>query len=88
VEAKLKFWFETVTRHHQANAIFADVGLWYRPGERPECFDHEKAVLLTLAGDRPGPGTVDLRNAETEVDEDAMMEMVPEDGLRQLLTRP
>jgi hypothetical protein len=84
-EAKLDVWFATVTRHHQANALFADVGLWYRPGERPECFDHEKAVLLTLAGNRPGPGTVDLSNAKTEVVEDAMMELEPEDGLQQLL---
>ena len=86
-EAKLNVWFATVTRHHQANALFADVGLWYRPGERPECFDHEKAVLLMLAGNRPGPGTVDLSNAKTEVVEDAMMELEPEDGLQQLLTR-
>ena len=58
-EAKLNVWFATVTRQHQANGIFADVAIWYRPGERPECFDHEKAVLLTLAGNRPGPGAVD-----------------------------
>jgi len=84
-EAKLNVWFATVTRNHQANGIFADVPIWYRPGERPECFDNAKAVLLTLAGNRPGPGTVAYRNAKTEVIEDAMMEMEPVDGLRQLL---
>jgi hypothetical protein len=86
-EAKLNVWFATVTRNHQANGIFADVPIWYRPGERPECFDEAKAVLLTLAGNRPGPGTVDYTETETEVLEDAMMEMEPMEGLRQLLTR-
>jgi hypothetical protein len=57
----------------------------YRPGERPECFDHAKAVLLTLAGNRPGPGTVAYTSAKTEVIEDAMVEMEPMEGLRQLL---
>ena len=57
-EAKLNVWFATVTRLHQANGFFTDVPIWYRPGERPECFDNAKAVLLTLAGNRPGAGTV------------------------------
>jgi hypothetical protein len=86
-EAKLNVWFATVTSHHQANGFFTDVPIWYRPGERPECFDNVKAVLLRLAGNRPGPGTVAYRNAKTEVIEDAMMEMEPVDGLRQLLTQ-
>jgi hypothetical protein len=86
-EAKLNVWFAIVARHHQANGIFTDVPIWYRPGERPDCFERAKAVLLTLAGNRPGPGTVAYRNARTEVIEDAMMEMEPVDGLRQLLTR-
>ena len=54
-EAKLNVWFATVGRNHQANGFFTDVPIWYRPGERPECFDNAKAVLLTLAGNRPGP---------------------------------
>ena len=85
-QAKLNVWFATVTRNHQADGNFADVPIWCRPGERPECFDHAKAVLLTLAGNRPGPGTVDYTKAKTELIEDAMMEMEPLDGLRQLLT--
>jgi hypothetical protein len=85
-QAKLNVWFATVTRNHQANGNFTDVAIPYRPGERPECFDNEKAVLRTLAGNPPGPGTVDYRNAKTEVIEDAMMEMEPAYGLRQLLT--
>jgi hypothetical protein len=80
-------WFATVTRSHQANGIFADVPIWYRPGERPECFDTAKAVLLTLAGKCPGPSTVAHANAKTDVIEDAMMEIEPVDGLGQLLTR-
>jgi hypothetical protein len=86
-EAKLNMWFATVTRNHQANGIFADVAIAYRPGEKLEWFDITKAILLTLAGNPPGPGTLDCRNATTEVIEDAMMEMEPVDGLRQLLTR-
>ena len=86
-EAKLNVWFATVGRNHQANGNFTDVPICYRPGERWECFDNTKAVLLTLAGNCPGPGTVAYRNAKTEVIEDAMMEMEPVDGLRQLLTR-
>jgi hypothetical protein len=86
-EARLNVWFATVTRNHPANGIFADVSIWYPPEQRPECFDDAKTVLLALAGNRPGPGTVALRNAKTEVIEDAMMEMEPVDGLRQLLTR-
>jgi len=85
-EAKLNVWFATVIRNHQANGIFADVPIWYRPGERPECFDNAQVALLTLAGNPPGPVTVDNRNAKTEVIEDAMMEMEPMKGLRQLLT--
>jgi hypothetical protein len=86
-EAKLNVWFAIVARQHQANGFFTDVPIWYRPGERPECFDDAKAVLLTLAGNRPRPGTVAYKNAKTEVIEDAMMEMEPVDGLKQLLTR-
>ncbi len=86
-QAKLNVWFATVTRQHQANGFFTDIPIWYRPGERPECFDFAKGVLLTLAGNRPGPGTLDYTNAKTEVIENAMMEMEPVDGLRQLLTR-
>jgi hypothetical protein len=86
-EAKLNVWFATVTRLHQANGFFTDIPIWYRPGERPECFEHVKAVLLTLAGNRPGPGTVAYRNAKTEVIDDAMMKMEPAEGLRQLLKR-
>jgi hypothetical protein len=86
-EAKLNVWFATVTRNHQANGNFTDVAISYRPGERPECFDYTQAVLHTLAGNRPGPGIVDYTNAKTEVIEDAMMEMEPLDGARQLLTR-
>jgi hypothetical protein len=86
-EAKLNVWFAIVDRHHQANGNFADVAISYRPGEKPECFDHVKAVLLTLAGHRPRPGTVDYTNATIEVIDDAMMEMEPMAGLRQLLTR-
>jgi hypothetical protein len=86
-EAKLNVWFATVTRNHQANGNFADVPIWYRPGERPESFVDMKAVLLTLAGNCPGPGTAAYTNAKTEVIEDAMMEMEPVDGLRQLLTQ-
>ena len=89
-EAKLNVWFATVTRNHQADGIFVDVPIWYRPGERPECFDDAKAVLLALAGTPPGPGgpgTVAFTTAKTEIIDDAMMEMEPVDGLRQLLTR-
>jgi hypothetical protein len=86
-EAKLNVWFATVTRNHQADAIFADVALWFRPGERPESFDNTKAVLLTVARNRSGPGTVDFTNAKIEVLEVATMEMGPVDGLKQLLTQ-
>jgi hypothetical protein len=86
-EAKLNVWFAIVARNHQANGYFTDISIWYRPGERPECFDNTKAVLLTLAGNRPGPGTVDCTNARTEVIDDAMMEMEPKEGIRQLLTQ-
>ena len=85
-EAKLNVWFATVTRNHQANGVFADVPIWYRPGERPECFDDVKAVLVALAGNRPGPAIMAYTNARTEVIDDAMMEMEPADGVRQLLT--
>jgi hypothetical protein len=86
-EAKLNVWFATVTRNHQASGIFSDLAVCYRPGKRPECFENTKAVLLALAGNPPGPGVVDYTNARTEIIEDAMMEMDPVDGLRQLLTR-
>jgi hypothetical protein len=84
-EAKLNVWFAIVTRLHQANGFFTDIPIWYRPGERPECFDNAKAVLLTLAGNRPGPGSEACTNAKTEVIEDTMMEMDPAEGVRQLL---
>jgi hypothetical protein len=84
-EAKLNIWFATVTRNHQANGIFADVAISYRPGERLEWFDITKAVLLALAGNPPRPGTVAFTNAKTEVIEDAMMDIEPVDGLSQLL---
>jgi hypothetical protein len=86
-QSKLNVWFAIVARNHQADGIFADVPIWYRAGERPECFDNTKAVLLTLAGNRPGPGTVDYTNARTEVIDDALMKMEPVEGLRQLLTQ-
>jgi hypothetical protein len=86
-EAQLKVWFATVTRLHQANGFFTDLPIWYRPGERPECFEDAKSALRILAGDRRGPGIMAYRNARTEVIEDAMMEIKPVDGLRQLLTR-
>jgi hypothetical protein len=85
-EAKLNVWFATVTRNHQANGNFADVAISYRPSERPESLYELKAVLLKLAGHCPGPGIVDYSNAKTEVIGDAMMEMEPMEGLRQLLT--
>jgi hypothetical protein len=84
-ETKLNVWFAIVARYHEANGNFADVPIWYRPGERPECFDNAKAVLLTLAGNRPVPGTVTYTNATTEIIEDALMEIEPGDGLRQLI---
>ncbi|MGO9468729.1 MAG: hypothetical protein ACLQVF_31750 [Isosphaeraceae bacterium] len=84
-EAKLNAWFATVTRNHQADGLFVDVPISYRPGERPECFDNMNAVLRTLAGNRARPGTMDYTNAKTEVIDDAMMEMEPMEGLRQLL---
>jgi hypothetical protein len=86
-EAKLDVWFATVTRQHQTNGIFTDVPIWYRPGERPECFYNAKAALRMLAGDRPGPGIFDYTNARTEVIDDAMMELEPVEGVRQLLKR-
>ncbi len=85
-EAKLNVWFATVTRQHQANGITAEVPIWYRPGEMPEFFDNVKAVLLTLAGNRPGPGIMAYANARTEVIDDAMMAMDPAEGVSQLLT--
>jgi hypothetical protein len=85
-EAKLNVWFATVTRLHQANGFVTDVPIWYRPGERPECFDDAKAVLRMLAGDRRGPGIMAYTNARTEVIDDAMMKIEPAEGLRQLLT--
>jgi hypothetical protein len=84
--AKLNVWFAIVTRLHQANGFFTDVPIWYRPGVRPECFDNAKAVLRTLAGIRPRPGTAAYSNAKTEVIDDSMMEMEPAEGLRQLVT--
>jgi hypothetical protein len=86
-QAKLNVWFAIVGRNHRADGNFGDTAICYRPGERPECFGDTQAVLLTVAGNRPGPGTVAYRNAKTVVIEDAMMEMEPVDGLRQLLTR-
>jgi hypothetical protein len=80
-EAKLNVWFAILTRHHQANGRFADVAYWYRPGEKPECFDNARAALLTLAGNPPEPSTVDFRNTKTKVLDDAMMEMEPVDAL-------
>jgi hypothetical protein len=85
-EAKLNVWFATVARLHQANGFFTDVPIWYRPGERPECFDDAKAALRMLAGDRRGPGIMAYTNARTEVIDDAMMKIEPAEGLRQLLT--
>jgi hypothetical protein len=84
-QAKLNVWFAIDGRNHQANANFTDIAICYRPGERPECFEDAKAALRMLAGDRRGPGTVADTNARTEVIDDAMMEMEPVDGLRQLL---
>jgi hypothetical protein len=86
-QAKVNVWFAIVGRNHQANGNFTDVAYSYRPGERPEWFDTTKAVLLTLAGNRPGPGAVAYTSARIEVIEDAMMEMAPVEGLSQLLTR-
>jgi hypothetical protein len=86
-EAKLNVWFAIVGRLYQANGTFADVSVSYRPGERPECFENTRAVLLTLAGNRPGPGTMAYMNTETQVIEDAMMELEPVEGLRRLLKR-
>jgi hypothetical protein len=85
-EAKLNVWFATVARNHQADGFSTEIPIWYRPGERPEFFDSVKAVVLTLAGNRPGPGTLDSTKVRIEVIEDAMMEMEPMEGLRQLLT--
>jgi hypothetical protein len=85
--AKLNVWFATVARLHQANGFFTSVPIWYRPGERPECFDDAKAVLRMLAGDCPWPCIMAYTNARTEVIDDAMMEMEPVDGLKQLLTQ-
>jgi hypothetical protein len=85
-EAKLSVWFATVARNHQANGIYADLSTSYRLGERPECFDTTKAVLRALAGNRPHSETVSYANARIEVIEEAMMEMAPVEGLRQLLT--
>lgn len=86
-QAKLNVWFAIVVRNHQANGFFTDVPIWYRPGERPECFDDAKAVLHTLAGNPPGHGAAAYSNAKTVVIDNAMMEVEPVDGLRQLLTQ-
>jgi hypothetical protein len=86
-QAKLNVWFAIVGRNHEANGNSAEVAVSFRPGERPECFDNTKAVLLALAGNRPGPRAVAYRNAKTDVIEDAMMEMEPVDGLSLLLAR-
>jgi hypothetical protein len=84
--AKLNVWFAIVARNHQANGFFTDIPIWYRPGERPECFDDAKAALRMLARDRRGPGIMAYTNARTEVIDDAMMKIEPAEGLRQLLT--
>ena len=84
-EAKLNVWFAIVGKNYQANGNFTDAAISYRPGEGQECFDNTKAVLLTLAGNRQVLGAVAFRNAKIEVIEDAMMEMEPVEGLRQLL---
>jgi hypothetical protein len=86
-EAMLNVWFATVTRLHQANGFFTDIPIWYRPGQRPERSDNAKAALRMLAGDRRGHGILAYTNARTEVIDDAMMEMDPAEGLRQLLTQ-
>jgi hypothetical protein len=82
-------WFAIVARHYLANRRFVELSAAYRPGERPECLDNVEAVLRTLAGNRPGPGTVGYEgcaNARIEVIEDAILEMEPAEGLRQLLS--
>jgi hypothetical protein len=86
-EAKLNVWFATVNSLHQANGFFTDVPTCYRPGERAECFEDAKAALRMLAGDRRRPGIMAYTIARTEVIDEAIMEMEPVDGLRQLLTR-
>jgi hypothetical protein len=83
-EAKLNVWFATVARLYRANGSFTDVPIWYRPGERPEYFEIVKAVLVALAGNRPEPGLMAYANARIEVIDDAMMEMVPAEAVRQL----
>jgi hypothetical protein len=84
--AKLNVWFATVARLHEANGFFTDIPIWYRPGERPECFDDVKAALRMLAGDRRGPAIMAYTSARTEVIDNATMEMEPAEGVRQLLT--
>jgi hypothetical protein len=86
-QAKLNVWFATITRHHQTNGLTADISQAFRVGERPECFDMVQTVLLTLAGNRPAHDPVSYTDAEIEVFEDAMMEMIPVEGLRELLQR-
>ena len=64
-------WFATIGRNRPATGIFADTAICYPPAESPECFVHAKAVVLTLAGNRPEPGNAAYTNAKTEVIEDS-----------------
>jgi hypothetical protein len=86
-EANLNVWFATVSRYYHADGSFADLPVSYRPGEWPDNFNYERDFLLTIAGNPPESGSEDWTDARVEVIEEAMMEMAPLGGLRQLLAR-
>jgi hypothetical protein len=86
-EARLGAWFGVVFRTYLDNCDVGDIAMAIRPGERLGDFGNTRGVLCLLAGKPTGSPVVDRTSVEIEVIEEALMNMEPVEGLRQVLGR-
>jgi hypothetical protein len=80
-------WFAVVFRTCSSDGEVVDIPMPSRPGEYLHNFEDTRAVLCLLAGKSPGSPATDPTKVEIEMIDDALMNIEPVEGLKQLLGR-